>query len=534
MTEGFTLADLMRETFLPRREIVSGTITEGVTLLAGKAKIGKSWLVNGLALSVARGEMALGEYPVVQGRVVLISLEDGVRRLQERFGKLLGDEAPPENLVIHTTWAPLNDGGVEQLDTELTAHPETTLVVIDTLAKARGTTQRSIAREYALGDELKTVAERHHVAIVVVCHTGKERSSDDPVSDIIGTTGLGAGVDNMLVLRHSRGEGGATLWVTGRDIREERAVALAFDPETAQWTITGDAAAEQMSPERRAIVTLLEEADTPMGPTEIARALEKNASTVKTLVGRMVSAAEIITVGRGKYTAINHVDRVDRVDLESLDGEEQGDDAVDAVDAVDSNGDQQSVRFRHWWDEDDDEEGENAGVAISAPAVYAADAVDSNGDQQRVNNRLWFEDDEDEEPSLAAAYAPLPSVLVEPPIAPEDRTDANHDQYYEEDEEGEDAGVAISAPAAQATGSWYEDDDEEGENAGVTVSAPAAQATASRISASSWYEDDEEEENAGVTVSAPAAQATASWYEDDEEEGDIVTPSRSATMVGTR
>ncbi len=71
-----TAYDLMRATFLPTRWMVPGLLPDGLTLLAGKPKMGKSWLALELAIAVATGGVALGQIPVEPGDVLYLALED--------------------------------------------------------------------------------------------------------------------------------------------------------------------------------------------------------------------------------------------------------------------------------------------------------------------------------------------------------------------------------------------------------------------------------------------------------------------------
>ena len=81
--------DLMSKQLPPIKFIVPGIIAEGCTILAGKGKIGKSWLVMGLATAVASGGYALGSIKCEQGSVLYLALEDNERRLQSRISQLL-------------------------------------------------------------------------------------------------------------------------------------------------------------------------------------------------------------------------------------------------------------------------------------------------------------------------------------------------------------------------------------------------------------------------------------------------------------
>ena len=69
--------------------VVAGLILEGLTILAGRPKIGKSWLALAVCLAVAQGHRVLGNLATTQGDVLYAALEDNPRRLQKRIDKLL-------------------------------------------------------------------------------------------------------------------------------------------------------------------------------------------------------------------------------------------------------------------------------------------------------------------------------------------------------------------------------------------------------------------------------------------------------------
>ena len=299
--ETVTAADLMTSELPPVRWGVRGVLPEGVTLLAGKPKLGKSWLALGLCVAVAAGGVALGTRQVEQGDVLYLALEDNRRRLQKRLGKMLCGPAP-EGLEIATSWPKLDEGGVEALGAWLGEHPEARLVAVDTLAKIRPRTrgQNVYQEDYAALEELLPLAAEHEVAIVVVHHTRKMAAAD-PLDEISGSTGLTGGVDGVLVLKRDRGKADAVLHVDGRDIEEPAEYALKWDAETAGWTTVGDAEEYRLNKERREIVELLELEDEPMGPKAVANALDKDYTAVRQLMSRMHKDGQLSQEGYGKY-----------------------------------------------------------------------------------------------------------------------------------------------------------------------------------------------------------------------------------------
>jgi len=82
---GITAAALMDKTFPSINYIVPGYVCEGLTVLAGAPKLGKSWLTLGWALAIASETPAFGTIPVMGGDVLYLALEDNQRRLKARL-----------------------------------------------------------------------------------------------------------------------------------------------------------------------------------------------------------------------------------------------------------------------------------------------------------------------------------------------------------------------------------------------------------------------------------------------------------------
>src|SRR5215204_108773 len=83
----FTAAELMEMELQPVRSVIDGILPEGVTFLAGKPKLGKTWMAQGISIATSTGGVALGTKPVEQGEVLNLALEDNPRRLKKRMEK---------------------------------------------------------------------------------------------------------------------------------------------------------------------------------------------------------------------------------------------------------------------------------------------------------------------------------------------------------------------------------------------------------------------------------------------------------------
>jgi hypothetical protein len=300
----FTAAELAKMELPPPRFAVPDILPEGLTCLAGKPKLGKSWLGFHVALAVACGGKALGRIPVDDGDVLYLALEDTKRRLQTRLRQLLkktGGRAP-HRLTLATEWPRQDKGGLWALMGWADSHPERRLIVIDTWARfrpARVRNRDSYEEDYAHASDLKALADRYKVAVTVLHHCRKMDSSD-PIDSISGTLGLSGGFDGVLVLKRERGRHDATLFVTGRDV-EEQELALQWEPAYCHWQLLGQAEEYRGSEERAEVFALLRREGRPLSPTEAAGFLEKTVGAVKVLFHRMEEAGSLKYVGHGKY-----------------------------------------------------------------------------------------------------------------------------------------------------------------------------------------------------------------------------------------
>lgn len=293
-------AELMSATFPEPRWAVPGLIPEGVSVLAARPKIGKSWLMLGISIAVASGGRALGQIACQPGDVLYLALEDTPRRLQERLSILLDEgETVPERLYIATEWRRFDVGGLEDIDVWLTEHPGARMVVVDTLEKVRPGRKRDgslYAEDYAALAGLKLLAEKHGIAAPVVHHLRKGKA-DDPFDTISGTLGLSAAADTNLVLERVRGAADAALHITGRDV-EEAVYALRWEAAIAGWTIL-DIPVPDASTERLDIIRAVE-ALQPCGPSQVAERIGRPVGSVKQLMWKMAQDGHLAG-GRSAY-----------------------------------------------------------------------------------------------------------------------------------------------------------------------------------------------------------------------------------------
>ncbi len=293
----FTAAELQHTDFPPIRWIVPDLLPEGLTLLAGKPKLGKSWLSLDLALSVAVGGRALGK-ECEQGAALYLALEDNPRRLQRRLRKIEPELKWPGALEFRTEFPRLDAGGLNLLRDWLKEHGDARLIIVDTLAVVRGNAKVSDSAhssDYAALRGLHQIAGEFGIAVLVVHHLRKA-GSEDPFDSVSGSTGLTGAADATLIL--SQTDGDVTLYGRGRDL-EEIETALEFDAETCRWRDLGDPAEAFASDTRAAILSAIRGGSAT--PADVRDFTGLEHELVKKNMQRMARAGHLKKEAKGRY-----------------------------------------------------------------------------------------------------------------------------------------------------------------------------------------------------------------------------------------
>ena len=246
--DGRTLMDRPLE---PPNFVVDTLISQGLHILAGSPKVGKSWLALWLAVTVAKGE-PVWNMTTRQGTTLYLCLEDSVLRIQNRLFEITEDA--PDSVHFCTECALIGQGLEEQVETFLAAHPDTVLIIIDTLQMVRPIHDATYANDYRDLSVLKRLADKHGIAILLIHHLRKEKA-EDVFHRISGTTAISGAVDSSFTLvEEKRGSGRARLTCVGRDI-EYRELELRRSEENV-WELVSDSREEPVLREDRIVVLL--------------------------------------------------------------------------------------------------------------------------------------------------------------------------------------------------------------------------------------------------------------------------------------
>ena len=231
-----SMNDLYENVYQSRPPIVDGLLCAGTYLLAGAPKVGKSFLVAQLAYHVSTG-LKLWDYEVRKGTVLYLALEDNYQRLQERMFRMFGIEGT-DDLHFAVYAKQIGNGLDEQLEKFLREHPDTNLIIIDTLQKVRevGGDAYSYANDYEIVGKFKQFADKHNICLLLVHHTRKQPAGDK-FEMISGTTGLLGCADGAFLLqKEKRTDLSATLDIVGRDQADQR-LYLTRDQEHLCWNL---------------------------------------------------------------------------------------------------------------------------------------------------------------------------------------------------------------------------------------------------------------------------------------------------------
>jgi hypothetical protein len=301
--EMYTASELLAKELTEAKVIVPGLLTEGLAILAGKPKIGKSYFILGLALSLAVGGRAFGHLPVERMDVLYAALEDNERRLKKRLRELLGDYEPNlYNLKITHRLKRHDEGLLTDLRELFTRNPNLGLVIIDTLTRIRGRTRTggtSYDDDSAFLGGLQTLALEYNRCILVIHHTRKALS-EDWIDDISGSLGLAGVADTSLLLERKRGSQDGRLRFGGRESEGDWSMKAV----NYQWQLVDQMRQdedERLTPERQAILDLLALYPYGLAVQDIAKELKKSNKAISNLCVSLAKEGYLSTPSSGVY-----------------------------------------------------------------------------------------------------------------------------------------------------------------------------------------------------------------------------------------
>ena len=231
-----TMTTLYDTIFEAQASLIEGLLYRGTYIFAGSPKVGKSFMMAQIAYHISTGT-PLWNYKIRKSPVLYFALEDDYARLQQRLYQMFGDKESAD-LYLATNSKNLGAGLEEQIKGFMEEHPNTGLIIIDTLKRVReaGGADYSYANDYDIVARLKNLADSYKVSMLIVHHTRKQKA-DDKFDMISGTNGLLGAADGAFVLsKKKRTDNQAVMDITGRDQQDQR-INLIRDMDRLVWNL---------------------------------------------------------------------------------------------------------------------------------------------------------------------------------------------------------------------------------------------------------------------------------------------------------
>jgi len=300
----FTLYDVLSTKVKEPSWIIPNLLPEGFTILGGKPKVGKSWL----ALQIALTCVQLGK------RVVYFALEDTIGRLQKRLKNLgITDLEALKNLpLIFSFELPkVGKGAIKGLRACVQEF-KPDLIIIDPWAKIKPQAKGKdlYLEEYQALDVFRSFL-KDGVNVLLV-HHARKTPSEDPLDEILGSTGQTAVVDNILVLKRGRNSQTAVLHLIFRDF-EGIDLGLRFEKG---WKIEGKAEEVILGEGQREVleaVKRLEEMGEKATYKAIAELTGKSYGNVRVLVHILVKKGLLERGQKGTFSLCKKIDTINNI-----------------------------------------------------------------------------------------------------------------------------------------------------------------------------------------------------------------------------
>lgn len=224
------------------RWVLPGLIPEGLTLLVGAPKVGKSWwninLMAALGSGLPKEVFDYGQ-PMDPSPNLYLALEDPHRRVYSRMRQVTRGLRFPAH-TAGAVWLdldPIRKGGKDEIERWLDKHPTARAVLVDVLAKVRDGSGEDGGGMYQADYEavgvLKEIADDYGIGVIVT-HHDRKKTDDDFMNMVSGTKGVTGAADTVLYLTRERGSTSGLLRIESRDV-ESCQWTLEFVRESGRW-----------------------------------------------------------------------------------------------------------------------------------------------------------------------------------------------------------------------------------------------------------------------------------------------------------
>jgi hypothetical protein len=231
--------DLMQKKLRPLEYPITDILPEGLGIVAGAPKVGKSWLTLQAAVAIATGTTLLGKQADKPRPVLYYGLEDGERRFQKRIAALTDPTTDLSLLAFHYESPAIGEGLEDDIAAFMDTNGEDSVVFIDVLAKIRPPAKgrgSAYDEDYGVIGPLQTLSKNHPGSSLIVVTHDRKMGSEDFLTTVTGTRGVTGAADWIWVVKRPRLEDIGNIYVTGRDIERDVMITAKFE---GAWSLVG-------------------------------------------------------------------------------------------------------------------------------------------------------------------------------------------------------------------------------------------------------------------------------------------------------
>lgn len=289
--------------------LVPEIISEGMTLLGGPPKSGKTYFLLDLAFSIASGRKFL-DYDIKRRRVLYLALEDADIEIQKRILSQNSEEdikVSDFHIVTKTNWLDIIGNNQYKKLENLVDEVEPEVIIIDTFIKFGGVDQSGDSR-YDM--EYRTLVKINEIApeasIILSHHTRQLPAEEDWTHALSGGNGLIAVPDTILGFFRSRNDDSGTIKTACRRTSDSE-IFFSHDPNTLRFIRVSENPNNSPAKTKDVILRVLREAGFALSPSEIVTMADDekiNSVRVRQALIRMDKSGEVVKVDRGKYTHV--------------------------------------------------------------------------------------------------------------------------------------------------------------------------------------------------------------------------------------
>jgi hypothetical protein len=286
------LSDLLSEPAEHRSWVLEGHLpTEGLSLLSGRPKAGKSTIARCLALCVARGEPFLG-WETLKGPVLYLAFEEKRAEARAHFEAM--GATSDDQVFVFVAQSPKD--AMSQLRA-VVERVRPVLIIVDTLLKlVRVRDSNDYAEVMRALEPLMALARETGAHVLAVHHLGKgDRSGGDA---ILGSTAIFAAGDTALILRRS--EKYRTLSSVQRYGEDLEDTVLTLDPVTRMVTAGPLRKEADEAQATAAILDYLKGQSGPVEASEIEAAVEARTAVKRAALKALIGGGSVVRSGGGK------------------------------------------------------------------------------------------------------------------------------------------------------------------------------------------------------------------------------------------